>query len=65
MASGRGYTVLLACSEYDFDQEYGQVRKFVERGVDAVVLVGEVHHHELAGFLARIAVRDAGGTAAS
>ncbi len=46
-----GYTLLLACSNYDIDQEFRQVRKFVERGVDAILLVGELHHHELKGFL--------------
>ncbi len=48
-----GYTLLLACSEYDSDQEFRQVKKFVERGVDAILLVGAEHHHDLAGFLAR------------
>ncbi len=48
-----GYTLLLACSEYDFDQEFRQVKKFVERGVDAILLVGELHHHDLTGFLTR------------
>jgi LacI family transcriptional regulator len=46
-----GYTLLLACSEYNPEQEYSQVRKFVERGVDAVLLVGEAHHPELIKFL--------------
>ena len=32
-----GYTLLLACSNYDLDQEYQQVRKFAERGVDDLV----------------------------
>ena len=48
-----GYTLLLACSEYDFDQEFRQVKKFVERGVDAILLVGELHHPNLKEFLAR------------
>jgi LacI family transcriptional regulator len=48
-----GYTLLLACSEYDVDQEYRQVKKFVERGVDAILLVGELHHPDLNQFLAR------------
>ena len=48
-----GYTLLLACSEYDFDQEFRQVKKFVERGVDAILLVGELHHHNLEEFLPR------------
>jgi LacI family transcriptional regulator len=48
-----GYTLLLACSEYDLDQEFEQVRKFIERGVDGLILVGQAHHPELAPFLAR------------
>lgn len=48
-----GYTLLLACSEYNSDQEFQQVRKFVERGVDAILLVGELHHHDMKEFLAR------------
>ncbi len=47
----RGYTLLLACSDYDADQEYRQVRKFVERGVDGIILVGEAHHPDLKAFL--------------
>jgi LacI family transcriptional regulator len=48
-----GYTLLLACSEYDPDQELQQVRKFVERAVDGLILVGEAHHPDLAPFLER------------
>ncbi len=51
-----GYRLLLACSEYSLDQEYQQVRKLVERGVDAVLLVGALHHPELRPFLDRRAV---------
>jgi LacI family transcriptional regulator len=46
-----GRTLLLACSEYDLDREYDQVRKLIERGVDALLLVGEVHHRDLAELL--------------
>ena len=46
-----GYTLLLACSEYDFDQELLQVRKFIERGVDGLILVGRAHHPDLASLL--------------
>ncbi len=46
-----GYTLLLASSGYDIDREFQQVRKFVERGVDALLLTGELHHHLLEGFL--------------
>lgn len=41
--SQAGYTLLLACSEYNPKQEYEQVRKLIERGVDAIALVGEAH----------------------
>ncbi len=46
-----GYGLLLACSNYDMDQEFRQVRKLVERGVDAVLLVGELHHPDLIDLL--------------
>ena len=49
--SHSGYTLLLACSEYDAEQEYQQVRKLIERGVDALLLVGEAHHRDLAELL--------------
>ncbi|SAK58124.1 LacI family transcription regulator [Caballeronia catudaia] len=42
-----GYTLLLGCSQYDPEREYRQVRTMLERGVDAVVLVGEAHHPDL------------------
>jgi LacI family transcriptional regulator len=48
-----GYTLLLACSEYEADLELQQVRKFAERGVDGLILVGQAHHPELEPFLAR------------
>jgi LacI family transcriptional regulator len=48
-----GYTLLLACSEYNIEQEYQQARKLVERGVDALILVGENHHEDLLQFLTR------------
>jgi LacI family transcriptional regulator len=49
--SKTGRTLLLACSEYDLEQEYVQVRKLIERGVDAVLLVGEAHHRDLSDLL--------------
>ena len=49
--SGSGYTLLLACSEYNIEQEYQQVRKLIERGVDALLLVGEAHHGDLSELL--------------
>lgn len=48
-----GYTLLLACSQYDPEQELSQVRKFMERGVDGLVLVGQAHHPDIEGLLAR------------
>jgi LacI family transcriptional regulator, galactose operon repressor len=49
--SKSGRTLLLACSEYDLEQEYLQVRKLIERGVDALLLVGEAHHRDLSELL--------------
>jgi LacI family transcriptional regulator len=51
--SKAGRTLLLACSEYDPEQEYRQVRKLIERGVDALLLVGEAHHRDLSELLQR------------
>lgn len=48
-----GYTLLLACSDYDIEREFKQVRKFLERGVDGLILVGENHHPDLSKFLKR------------
>jgi LacI family transcriptional regulator len=46
-----GYILLLACSEYDAELEMSQIRKFVERGVDGLILVGRSHHPDLSKFL--------------
>jgi len=46
-----GYTLLLACSEYRLDQELHQATKLIERGVDALILVGENHQAELEALL--------------
>lgn len=51
-----GYTLLLAISEYDREQELQQVRKLLERGVDGLVLVGKLHHPDVAAVLERYAV---------
>lgn len=55
--AARGYTLLLACSEYKQEQEYDQVRKFIERGVDGLILVGEAHHSDLPALLEKHKVR--------
>jgi LacI family transcriptional regulator len=49
--SNAGYTLLLACSEYNPKQEYEQVRKLIERGVDAIILVGEAHHSDVSNLI--------------
>jgi LacI family transcriptional regulator len=54
--TAHGYTLLLACSQYDLAQEQRLVRLFVERGVDAVALVGNIHLPELTELLERRAV---------
>jgi len=41
------YTLLLACSQYDLQRELRQTRKMLERGVDALVLVGNAHEPAL------------------
>lgn len=38
-----GYTLLLACHEFNLDAEARIVRAFAERGVDGLVLVGTAH----------------------
>ncbi|MBN3849572.1 LacI family DNA-binding transcriptional regulator [Paraburkholderia sp. Ac-20342] len=48
-----GYTLLLGCSQYDIHREYNQVRNMLERGIDAIVLVGESHHPDLYPLLSQ------------
>lgn len=48
-----GYTLLLACSQYNAEQELRQVKKLAERGVDGLILVGRSHHPDLARFVER------------
>ena len=43
----RGFTLLLASSDYDLDRELRAARRLVERGVDGVLLVGDVHRPAL------------------
>lgn len=38
-----GYTLLLACHEFDLAAEARMVRAFAERGVDGIALVGTMH----------------------
>ena len=39
--SKAGYTLLLASSNYDADEELKQVRSLIERGLDGLMLIGE------------------------
>ena len=50
------HTLLLAFSEYDLDQELGQLRMLLERGVDGLVLVGKSHHEDVPELLARYGI---------
>jgi LacI family transcriptional regulator len=51
-----GYTLLLACHEFDLEAEARMVRAFVERGVDALVLVGTAHHPATRALLRSAAI---------
>lgn len=53
---GEGYTLLMACSDYDPELEFRQVRIFAERGVDGLILVGGTHHPDLTKLLDRRAL---------
>ncbi len=41
------YSLLLATSDYDLNQELAQVRTLIERGVDGILLVGQIHHPQV------------------
>lgn len=53
---GEGHTLLMACSDYDPELEFRQVRIFAERGVDGLILVGGTHHPDLVKLLERLAL---------
>ena len=48
----RGYLLLLACHDFDLQNEVKVARSLIERGVDGVVLIGAEHSGELFGLLA-------------
>jgi LacI family transcriptional regulator len=50
--SEAGYTLLLACSDYDQENELRQIETLVTRGVDGVMLVGEAHDARVYQLLA-------------
>jgi LacI family transcriptional regulator len=51
-----GYTLLLACHEFDLKTELKVTRSLIERGVDALVLVGAEHDPELFALLADLGI---------
>ncbi len=52
----RGYTLLLACHDFDLGNEVKVTRSLIERGVDGVVLIGAEHADELFALLADCAI---------
>ncbi len=48
----RGYTLLLASSDYDNDKEEAQIKAMAAQGVDAVMLIGFSHNAQALAFLA-------------
>ena len=51
-----GYSLVLACHEFDLEAEARMARAFVERGVDALVLVGTAHHRATRDLLDAAAI---------
>lgn len=51
-----GYTLLLACHEFDLNTELKVTRSLIERGVDALVLVGAEHDPALFALLADLGI---------
>jgi LacI family transcriptional regulator len=51
-----GYTLLLAVSNYSLDNELRQVRRLLEGGVDALMLIGNDHRDETFAMLERARV---------
>lgn len=51
----RNYTLLLAVSNYSLEAETVQVRRLLERGIDAILLVGNAHAPQTYEALARAA----------
>lgn len=47
----RQVSIIVSTSFYDIDMEYDQVRLLVERGVEAIVLVGTIHRPETISLL--------------
>jgi LacI family transcriptional regulator len=49
----QGYSLLVATSEYNLIQEEHQARLLIERGVEGLVLIGDVHRADLYRLLER------------
>jgi LacI family transcriptional regulator len=47
----RDVSIIVSTSLYDIDMEYEQVRLLIERGVEAIVLVGTIHRPETISLL--------------
>lgn len=55
-ASRRNATVVVACSYYDIDREFAELRRLAGSGVDGLLLVPNLHRSlDRAGHLARVA----------
>lgn len=48
-----GYTLLLASSDYDFDRERREAQALLGRGIDGLMMVGELHDHHVYELLAQ------------
>ena len=46
-----GYTLLVACSDYEPAKEAREVRAFIERGIDGLVMTGNWHEPDVAAML--------------
>lgn len=49
----RGYSLLVATSEYELEREAEQARRLIERGVEGLVFIGDLHHPDLYRLLER------------
>jgi LacI family transcriptional regulator len=51
--NSHGYSLLLASTHYDPESEVSALQSLLEHGVDAIVMVGEVHHERVTHLLER------------
>ncbi len=49
--SANGYSLLVTASGYSLQGEFEQARTLIERGVEGLVLIGGIHHPDLASML--------------